>query len=348
MLFDEIKTLIYSILLSPASRTYWLYLLIYAGIGVFLFHRHTQRDGRRTELLARLIPPGIYRHASFRMDLKLWMLSLLITRLGAFALLAGVVQYLSVAMISPVAAWLPMDALAIDSVTIIDRLLFTLITIVVLDLGYFAAHHLSHKVPLLWAFHQVHHAAEHLTPITASRFHPVDHLFTAFVGTLLSSVAVAAFTLCHGTDIETITVLNVSVVYFLFLLSANFRHSHIWISYGPLLSRVLVSPCMHQIHHSTEPRHIDRNFGFIFSFWDRLFHCRYIPQKTEKFAIGLLDKRLTSDQSVFTHVLAPFADAFQLLRAMMPLRHTGKRSGNTAVSTRNANLPAQPNNDTDP
>lgn len=344
MFIDEIKSLIYSVLLSPSSRICWLYLLIYASVGLFISYRASGYNRSGSRLWTLLFPAAIYNHASFRMDLKLWMISLLITRLGAFGLLAVLVHYLSTTMTSWATIWLPEYGLTSDPVTVSDRLLFTLVTIVVFDLGYFAAHHLSHKVPLLWSFHQVHHAAEHLTPITASRFHPVDHLFTTFVGTLMSSLTVSAFTLYHGTEIETVTVLNVSIVYFLFLLSANFRHSHIWIGYGPFISRILVSPCMHQVHHSIEQRHVNRNYGFIFSFWDGIFRCRYIPQQPECYAMGLTNKRLASDQSVFIHLLAPFADAYQQARKLAPKR----REERHAAPTKDSDLSTQADESRDP
>src|SRR4029453_5732873 len=41
------------------------------------------------------------------------------------------------------------------------------------SLGYWFNHWLSHKVPLLWEFHKVHHNAEVLTPLTNFRVHPV-------------------------------------------------------------------------------------------------------------------------------------------------------------------------------
>ena len=55
------------------------------------------------------------------------------------------------------------------------------------------------------------------------------------------------------------------------LLGSNLRHTHLWIDYGPRLSRILISPAQHQIHHSADPRHFDKNIGFIFAFWDDLF-----------------------------------------------------------------------------
>ena len=44
------------------------------------------------------------------------------------------------------------------------------------ELGYWLDHYLSHKVPILWEFHKVHHSAEVLSPLTNFRVHPVDTL----------------------------------------------------------------------------------------------------------------------------------------------------------------------------
>jgi len=347
MLIDELKSQIYGIFLSPHSRNFWLYLVIYFSLAAWILHRVAIRDDNSTSLVQRLFPAHIYRHASFRMDLKLWAVSLIVTRLGIFGVLAVVVKYLSTLLTTWIAPYFPAQVAAGDPVTLGDRAIFTLCSVVVFDLGYFLAHYLSHKLPVLWAFHQVHHAAERLTPITASRFHPVDHLFTAFVGTLMSTVAVSAFTLYHGTEVETITVLNLSVIYFLFLLLSNFRHSHIWIGYWPWLSRILISPGMHQIHHSTEKRHVDRNFGFIFSVWDALFGSQYVPRKQESFPIGLVNQRLVSEQSFVTHLVVPFVDAATAVSSWFKRKSRSAdapdaSSNSEAQAAANAEQPKQP------
>jgi sterol desaturase/sphingolipid hydroxylase (fatty acid hydroxylase superfamily) len=69
-----------------------------------------------------------------------------------------------------------------------------------------------------------------------------------------------------------------------------FRHSHIWISYGPRLSFVFCSPCMHQIHHSVMLEHRDRNMGLMLSIWDYLFGTIYVPAKHERFRLGISDE----------------------------------------------------------
>jgi sterol desaturase/sphingolipid hydroxylase (fatty acid hydroxylase superfamily) len=44
---------------------------------------------------------------------------------------------------------------------------------------------------------------------------------------------------------------------------------------------------MHQVHHSLEHRHWDKNMGFVFSLWDRLFGTLYVPKSDEQFRLGL-------------------------------------------------------------
>ena len=67
----------------------------------------------------------------------------------------------------------------------------------------------------------------------------------------------------------------------------NLRHSHIWLSYSPALSHLLISPAQHQIHHSLNPKHYDKNFGFIFAFWDWSAKTLYVPREREELSFGL-------------------------------------------------------------
>ena len=71
-------------------------------------------------------------------------------------------------------------------------------------------------------------------------------------------------------------------------LGANLRHSHVWLSYGPL-EKILISPAQHQIHHSNHPEHFDKNFGICLSIWDILGKS-WVPSGRERtFEFGLDD-----------------------------------------------------------
>ena len=71
--------------------------------------------------------------------------------------------------------------------------LMTISMLLAMDLGFFIAHYLQHKVPVLWEFHKVHHSAEVLTPITVYRMHPLDNVLTSTLAGLLSGVVFGLF-----------------------------------------------------------------------------------------------------------------------------------------------------------
>ena len=49
---------------------------------------------------------------------------------------------------------------------------------------------------------------------------------------------------------------------------------------------------LHQIHHSAEPRHRDKNLGGQLSVFDWLFGTIYVPQGREAYRWGLNDREL--------------------------------------------------------
>ena len=71
------------------------------------------------------------------------------------------------------------------------------------------------------------------------------------------------------------------------LAFAHLRHSHVALPFPHWLSHVLVSPHMHQVHHSVEERHHDRNYATVFALWDWIFGSLYIPHPRERFRFGV-------------------------------------------------------------
>jgi sterol desaturase/sphingolipid hydroxylase (fatty acid hydroxylase superfamily) len=50
---------------------------------------------------------------------------------------------------------------------------------------------------------------------------------------------------------------------------------------------VLVSPHMHQAHHSADAAQHDKNFATVFSLWDWMFGTLYLPAREERFRFGV-------------------------------------------------------------
>jgi sterol desaturase/sphingolipid hydroxylase (fatty acid hydroxylase superfamily) len=95
------------------------------------------------------------------------------------------------------------------------------------------------------------------------------------------------------------------------------------------VSHVLSSPAQHQIHHSCEERHIDKNFAQIFSLWDWAFGTLYIPRKKETFQMGLSNAEHREYYSLWGCYVRPVVKASRLmasagksLLASRPPRHS--------------------------
>lgn len=183
------------------------------------------------------------------------------------------------------------------------------------DLAIYLPHWLQHRIPVLWQFHKVHHSAEVLTPFTVYRFHPVDDLLNlVFVVTLVGAFDGLLVWLYPSASVH-LTLLDVNAVVFAFyVLGVHLRHSHVWLAYPPMVSRVFISPAMHQIHHSTAKEHHSRNLGLVFSFWDWLFGTRYIPTTRLELHYGLGDGEEKEFSSVRRLYWLPFVKALGLFR----------------------------------
>jgi sterol desaturase/sphingolipid hydroxylase (fatty acid hydroxylase superfamily) len=136
----------------------------------------------------------------------------------------------------------------------------TVLALVVLDLAIWAQHLASHKIPILWRLHRVHHADRDIDVTTAVRFHPVE--------IALSMLWKIVVVLPLGAS-------PLAVFLFEVILNgcAMFNHANIalpwWIDRP--LRMLIVTPDMHRVHHSVLRREHDSNYGFNLSLWDRLF-----------------------------------------------------------------------------
>ena len=95
-------------------------------------------------------------------------------------------------------------------------------------------------------------------------------------------------------------------------VGASLRHSHIWFSFGRL-NLLLVSPAMHQVHHSKAEEHWDRNYGEVFSIWDWMFGSLYLPQQREDLNFGLSGEH-DPHPTVYRAMTEPFVFALRTLR----------------------------------
>jgi len=236
-------------------------------------------------MLRALFPRWLWR-ASFRADV--WFL---LFNLFASALLLGW-TVISSQFISNTVAGALADIFGVRHKTGLNdftsRSIVTVSLFLAYELAYWIDHYLSHRIPVLWEFHKVHHTAEVLSPITNFRVHPVDSVvFYNIVGLFLGTTAGALSYLQLGSPFA-VGGANAIFVAFIFI-TVHLQHSHVWIAATGPLGRVILSPAHHQIHHSDNPIHFDKNFGGCLSLWDWVFGTLHMPErKRERLNFGVV------------------------------------------------------------
>lgn len=159
-----------------------------------------------------------------------------------------------------------------------------LLDVVILDFWIYWWHKANHRLPFLWRFHQVHHLDQWLDVTSAVRFH--------FGEVLLSALVRAAVIVTLGIPLISVVVFETLV-----LLSAGFHHSNlklpVKIERG--LSKFIITPSIHWVHHHNIQKDTDSNYGTLFSFWDRMFSSQSKSRRNANMVIGIegqVDKQL--------------------------------------------------------
>lgn len=160
------------------------------------------------------------------------------------------------------------------------------VSMLLLDLAIYLQHVMFHAVPGLWRLHRMHHSDLDFDATTGLRFHPVEIL----VSMAIKLAVVAAL----GPP-------AIAVLLFEVILNATALFNHANIDLPRPLDRMLrwivVTPDMHRVHHSTDPRETNSNFGFNLPWWDRLLGT-YVAQPAkghEEMEIGIEQFRTRRD-----------------------------------------------------
>lgn len=160
------------------------------------------------------------------------------------------------------------------------------------DFFLYWSHRLFHWGPF-WRLHALHHRPAVLTPITAFRFWPPEVACHLFAFSLGEGIAFGVASQLFGLGVTPVIWLGVNVFLLAwFLAFSHLRHSHVPLPFPNWLSHVLVSPHMHQAHHSVDPAHHQRNLGTALALWDWMFGTLYLPHAGEKFRFGVDSKAI--------------------------------------------------------
>ena len=174
--------------------------------------------------------------------------------------------------------------------------LAVILSMLLLDLAIYLQHVMFHAVPALWRLHRMHHADLDFDATTGLRFHPIEILISMAIKLAL----VAAL----GPP-------AVAVLLFEIILNATALFNHANINLPRPVDRwlrwIVVTPDMHRVHHSVDPRETNSNYGFNLPWWDRLMGT-YVAQPAkghEGMTIGIEQFRTTRDLWVDRMLIQP-------------------------------------------
>ena len=177
-------------------------------------------------------------------------------------LLVQVIAFLAIAPAEHLLGWavLPAVSRAIASQPLALRVAEV---VIVADATEYAWHRLTHRVPLLWRIHAVHHSAARMGWFAASRLHLADVVLTRAV------VFTPIFLLGFARD---------AVGAYLALVSVHAVFIHVDVRWRlPCLEGVVVTPRYHHWHHASDASAIDTNFALHLPVLDRLFGTHHLP-----------------------------------------------------------------------
>ena len=131
-----------------------------------------------------------------------------------------------------------------------------LLLLVVADLVWYWYHRLGHQINLFWAAHIVHHHSDEFNFTAATRITTIQ----AFIRTPFWCVLpLLGF---HPDQVMLVLVLHG--------MYSFFTHTQV-INAPKWLEYIFITPSLHGVHHASNEKYLDKNFGDVFVFWDKIF-----------------------------------------------------------------------------
>lgn len=155
----------------------------------------------------------------------------------------------------------------------------TAMALVLMDYTLFVWHYLTHRLPFLWKFHLPHHVDLDMDASTALRFH--------FGELALSTVWRAGQVRLIG-----VTPRDLKLWQTLTTISILFHHSNLRLPQrlDSLLSVFIVTPRVHDVHHSRVDGETNSNWSSGLRVWDWLHGTRGLQRTSDRLGVDGFDK----------------------------------------------------------
>jgi len=211
------------------------------------------------------------------------------------------------------------------------KIFSTVVLFLAYEIGYWVDHYLKHRVPFLWEFHKLHHTADVLTPLTNFRNHPIDNIVFGWMLAIFIGGASGVLAWLFNQPTQSFTVDGKNILFIIFLWTiGHLQHSQFWIPFRGVWGNLILSPAHHQIHHSRDPAHYNRNLGSVLAIWDRAFGTLEIPTTKNPRLVYGADTAGADPHSTYGILVTPMIQAALTLK---PSVESVFRSGAEAWSS---------------
>lgn len=302
----------FSAMANPNHRIFIAYLLSSVLIAYALYRKSKSDEG----LLRFIFPKSVWDNPAAWLDVRYFFFHGLIGHFIVGLLTAGtfvigvswVIDIGALHNLTDVSAYSPFYR---GFIAVTALIFLTLIS----DFVGFYLHYLQHKIPLLWQFHKVHHSGEVMHPLSNFREHPIDNLTYNFTISLINGMALGLVLQLTGFSPDLIQIFGIGILTLLFnLVGYQLRHSHIWLRWPGVWSKVFPSPAHHHVHHSRHPDHLDKNFAFMFPIWDVLFNTYEMPEDNRDVEFGIVEDSSELNSCLNLYFI-PFRDAYRVMKS---------------------------------
>lgn len=144
------------------------------------------------------------------------------------------------------------------------------LVVLLADVTYYWEHRIAHEVRLLWTQHAVHHSSRDMNIATGFRFGPLEGVWSLIAHIPLALAGFAPEAIIFGV---------VAV-----LAYQTWLHTELIGKLGPL-ERVLNTPSHHRVHHGSDDKYLDKNYGGILIVWDRLWGTFQVEEETPRYGL---------------------------------------------------------------
>lgn len=145
-----------------------------------------------------------------------------------------------------------------------------LLLLLATDFVWYWYHRLGHEINFLWAAHIVHHQSEEFNFTAAARITTIQAIFRNVFWCVLPLVGF------HPNMIITILLAHGAYSFF--------THTQLIGKLG-WLENVLITPSLHGVHHASDEKYLDKNYGDVFVFWDKIFGTFQREEEPPKYGL---------------------------------------------------------------